>query len=179
MLGGVRRGLTRRLAGNRVLLWVCLVIAVNQLGFGIIVPVTPIYARTFGVSEAAIGLVVAIYGLGRFLFSAQLDMRAQVANLRIDALLGKPAELDTVLDLLATLTATPPSPRRRGGRYHPRWTGGDPFEWWVWDTWEGCPADLPPSLSRTTALDIAHTLDQRQTARDQRRWLQHEIVAPK
>ncbi|HXI15399.1 MAG TPA: MFS transporter [Chloroflexota bacterium] len=68
-----RRGLSRvrqRLAGNRILLWVCLVIAVNQLGFGIIVPVTPIYARTFGVSEVAIGLVVAVYGLGRFLFSA-------------------------------------------------------------------------------------------------------------
>ncbi|HZQ99199.1 MAG TPA: MFS transporter [Chloroflexota bacterium] len=59
----------RRLAGNRILMWVCVVIAVNQLGFGIIVPITPIYASTFGVSEAAIGLVVAVYGLGRFLFS--------------------------------------------------------------------------------------------------------------
>jgi multidrug resistance protein len=54
---------------NRVLTWACIVIAVNQLGFGIVVPVTPIYARTFGVSEAAVGLVVAIYGLGRFLFN--------------------------------------------------------------------------------------------------------------
>jgi multidrug resistance protein len=45
------------------------VIAVNQLGFGIVVPVTPIYARTFGVSEVAVGLVVAVYGLGRFLFN--------------------------------------------------------------------------------------------------------------
>ncbi|MGH2351296.1 MAG: MFS transporter [Chloroflexota bacterium] len=70
------RGLRRRLAGNRVLLWVCLVIAVNQLGFGIIVPVTPIYARTFGVSEAAIGVVVAVYGLGRFLFSAPVGHAA-------------------------------------------------------------------------------------------------------
>jgi MFS family permease len=72
VLGGLRS----RLAGNRVLLWVCLVIAVNQLGFGIIVPVTPIYARTFGVSEAAIGLVVAIYGLGHFLFSAPVGQAA-------------------------------------------------------------------------------------------------------
>jgi MFS family permease len=55
---------------NRVLLVICLVIMVNQLGFGIIVPVTPIYARTFGVNEGAIGLVIAVYGLGRFLFSA-------------------------------------------------------------------------------------------------------------
>jgi MFS family permease len=72
VLGGLRR----RLAENRVLLWVCLVIAVNQLGFGIIVPVTPIYARTFGVSEAAIGLVVAVYGLGRFLFSTPVGQSA-------------------------------------------------------------------------------------------------------
>jgi DHA1 family multidrug resistance protein-like MFS transporter len=68
--------LRRRLADNRILMWVCLVIAVNQLGFGIIVPVTPIYARTFGVSEAAIGLVVAVYGLGRFLFSVPVGQAA-------------------------------------------------------------------------------------------------------
>lgn len=58
-------------------MWVCLVIAVNQLGFGIIVPVTPLYVRTFGVSEAAIGLVVAIYGLGRFLFSVPVGHAAE------------------------------------------------------------------------------------------------------
>jgi DHA1 family multidrug resistance protein-like MFS transporter len=70
----VLAGLRRRLAENRILMWVCLVIAVNQLGFGIIVPVTPIYARTFGVSEAAI--VVAVYGLGRFLFSVPVGQAA-------------------------------------------------------------------------------------------------------
>jgi multidrug resistance protein len=57
------------LRSNRVLMWACIVIAVNQLGFGIVVPVTPLYARTFGVGEAAVGLVVAVYGLGRFLFN--------------------------------------------------------------------------------------------------------------
>jgi multidrug resistance protein len=72
VLGALRR----RLAENRTLTWVCLVIAVNQLGFGIIVPVTPIYARTFGVGEAAIGLVVAVYGLGRFLFSVPVGQAA-------------------------------------------------------------------------------------------------------
>ena len=61
---------------NRVLLVVCLVIMVNQLGFGIIVPVTPIYARTFGVNEGAIGLVIAVYGLGRFLFSVPVGQAA-------------------------------------------------------------------------------------------------------
>jgi multidrug resistance protein len=38
--------------------------------------VTPLYARTFGVSEAAIGLVVAVYGLGRFLFSSPVGQAA-------------------------------------------------------------------------------------------------------
>ncbi len=64
------------LASQRVLLVVCLIILVNQVGFGIIVPVTPLYARTFGVDEAAIGLVVAVYGLGRFLFSAPVGQAA-------------------------------------------------------------------------------------------------------
>lgn len=63
-------GAWRYLSGQRVLLSACLVILVNQLGFGIITPVTPLYARTFGVDEAAIGLVVAVYGLARFLVNA-------------------------------------------------------------------------------------------------------------
>ena len=63
-------------AHNPILVWMCVLIAINQLGFGIIVPVTPIYARTFGVSEAAIGLVVAVYGLGRFLFSVPVGQAA-------------------------------------------------------------------------------------------------------
>src|SRR3712207_9320577 len=54
---------------NRVLVWVCVLIAVNQLGFGSIVPVIPLYAREFGVSQSAIGLTIAIYGLARFLIN--------------------------------------------------------------------------------------------------------------
>jgi MFS transporter, DHA1 family, multidrug resistance protein len=54
---------------NRALVWVCALIAVNQLGFGSIVPVVPLYAETFGVTNAAIGLTIAIYGLARFLMN--------------------------------------------------------------------------------------------------------------
>src|SRR3712207_2559030 len=54
---------------NRVLVWVCVLIAVNQLGFGSIVPVIPLYAREFGVSQSAIGLTIAVYGLARFLIN--------------------------------------------------------------------------------------------------------------
>lgn len=45
---------------RRILGWVCLLIAVNQLGFGTIVPVVPLYAKSFGVTNAAIGLIIAI-----------------------------------------------------------------------------------------------------------------------
>lgn len=54
-------------ARNQVLIWICALIAVNQLGFGSIVPVVPLYARAFGVPLSAIGLTIAIYGLARFL----------------------------------------------------------------------------------------------------------------
>jgi DHA1 family multidrug resistance protein-like MFS transporter len=52
---------------NRILAWMCVLIAVNQLGFGGIVPVLALYARSFGVSQSAIGVAIAIYGLSRFL----------------------------------------------------------------------------------------------------------------
>jgi len=52
---------------RRILGWMCALIAVNQLGFGAIVPVVPLYAESYGVSEAAVGLTIAIYGLARFL----------------------------------------------------------------------------------------------------------------
>jgi multidrug resistance protein len=50
-----------------ILIWMCLVIATNQLGFGAVVPVVALYAEDFGVSHAAIGLTIAVYGLARFL----------------------------------------------------------------------------------------------------------------
>ena len=51
------------------LFWLCLVIGVNQLGWGIISPSLPLYADSFGVSEAAVGLTVSVYGLGRVLLA--------------------------------------------------------------------------------------------------------------
>src|SRR4051794_6130684 len=51
---------------NTTLAWVCVLIAVNQLGYGSIVPIVPLYAKTFGVSQFLIGLAVAVYGLARF-----------------------------------------------------------------------------------------------------------------
>ena len=50
-----------------VLFWMCVVIGVNQLGFGAVIPTLPLYAKSFGVSYSAIGAAIAIYGLARFL----------------------------------------------------------------------------------------------------------------
>lgn len=53
----------------RILIWMCVLVAVNQLGFGAMIPTLPLYAQSFGVPASAIGLAVASYGLARF-FSA-------------------------------------------------------------------------------------------------------------
>ena len=52
---------------NRILIWMCVLIGVNQLGFGAIVPTISLYAKSFGVSATAIGLAIAIYGLSRLI----------------------------------------------------------------------------------------------------------------
>lgn len=44
-----------------------MLVAVNQLGFGAMVPSLPLYAQSFGVTASAIGMAVAAYGLARFL----------------------------------------------------------------------------------------------------------------
>ncbi len=55
---------------RRVLLWMCVLVGINQLGFGGIVPTLPLYAQSFGVSASAVGLTIAIYGLARFAVAA-------------------------------------------------------------------------------------------------------------
>jgi MFS family permease len=51
---------------RRILLWMCVLVGINQLGFGAMVPSLALYAQSFGVPASAIGLAVAIYGLARF-----------------------------------------------------------------------------------------------------------------
>ena len=47
----------------------CVLIAINQLGFGGVLPVLPIYAESFGVSQTHIGIAVSIYGLARVIIA--------------------------------------------------------------------------------------------------------------
>jgi MFS transporter, DHA1 family, multidrug resistance protein len=51
---------------RRVLVWMCVLVAANQLGFGAMVPSLPLYAHSFGVPASLIGMAVAAYGLARF-----------------------------------------------------------------------------------------------------------------
>ena len=86
---------------RRILAWMCVLIAANQLGFGSIIPVLPLYAQSFGVSASAVGLVSIVAGLG----VAVLPWRASESADARDAF-GAAARLPgAILD-----TALAPSP---------------------------------------------------------------------
>ncbi|MEZ5856048.1 MAG: MFS transporter [Hyphomicrobiaceae bacterium] len=51
---------------RRVLIWMCVLVGINQLGFGAMIPSLPLYAQSFGVSASAIGMAIGVYGLARF-----------------------------------------------------------------------------------------------------------------
>jgi MFS family permease len=74
--------------GGRVLAWMCVLIAVNQLGFGSVVPALALYARTFGVSQSAIGLAIAVYGLARFVLALPVGKLADLLGRRSALALG-------------------------------------------------------------------------------------------
>jgi DHA1 family multidrug resistance protein-like MFS transporter len=73
---------------GRVLVWMCMLIAVNQLGFGSIVPALALYARSFGVSQSAIGLAIAVYGLARFMLALPVGQIADRLGRRSALALG-------------------------------------------------------------------------------------------
>jgi len=78
----------RREPADRILIWICVLIAVNQLGFGGIVPALALYARSFGVPQSAIGVAIGIYGLARFLIAMPAGQLADRAGRRPALALG-------------------------------------------------------------------------------------------
>ena len=62
---------------DRSFLALCALILVNQLGFGIITPVLPSYARSFGLGPEHIGLVIGIYGFARFIANVPAGQLAE------------------------------------------------------------------------------------------------------
>jgi DHA1 family tetracycline resistance protein-like MFS transporter len=51
------------------LLAIFMVAFVGMLGYGIIIPITPFYAQSFGASDFTIGLLIASYALMQFIFA--------------------------------------------------------------------------------------------------------------
>jgi len=73
---------------RRVLPWMCALVFVYELGFGSVVPVLPLYARSFGVSQAAVGLTISVYGLARFLIALPSGRLADGLGRRATLALG-------------------------------------------------------------------------------------------
>ena len=65
-----------------------MLVAVNQLGFGAVVAVLALYARSFGVGQSAIGLAIAVYGLARFLVAVPAGQLADRVGRRGTLALG-------------------------------------------------------------------------------------------
>ena len=73
---------------RRVLFWMCVLVGVNQLGFGAMIPTMPLYAQSFGVAASAIGAAVAIYGLARFVVALPAGQLADRLGRRPTIALG-------------------------------------------------------------------------------------------
>jgi DHA1 family multidrug resistance protein-like MFS transporter len=80
--------LVRSPTRDPILLWMCVLIAVNQLGFGAIVPALALYAKSFGVTQSAIGVAIAVYGLARFVVALPAGKLADRAGRRNALALG-------------------------------------------------------------------------------------------
>lgn len=85
---GHRRPLGLSGKERNILVWMCVLIAVNQLGFGAIVPVVALYADEFGVSKTAIGMTIAIYGLARFMINMPAGRLADITGRRSTLAVG-------------------------------------------------------------------------------------------
>src|SRR5215472_548729 len=90
-----RRGREDRM--RRVLVVAASVIFFDTLLYGILIPLTPVYAEHLGVSKGTIGVIFALYGIPLILFSAPLGILAD----RI----GRTPVLRGAMALLALATA--------------------------------------------------------------------------
>ena len=72
----------------KILAWACILIAVNQLGFGAIVPIVPIYAEAYGVTDFAVGVTIAVYGFARFVANVPAGRLADERGRRVTLAAG-------------------------------------------------------------------------------------------
>ena len=91
---------------DRSFLALCALILVNQMGFGIITPVLPAYARSFGLDASSVGLVIGIYGFARFLANVPAGQLAERRGRRQVLIVGT-VITSIASALIATATSLP------------------------------------------------------------------------
>ena len=98
MLRYVDARVIRPLIENQTLLILCITTMVVMMGFGIISPVLPLYAQSFGVGTAMIGLTITVFGVARLVMNLPAGFLSERYGRRL-LLYGGPAV--TVLGSLA------------------------------------------------------------------------------
>src|SRR5258708_26609841 len=61
-----------RPTASRLLVPVFLVVLIDFIGFGLIIPLLPLWAKRLGASPSGVGLVLTAYALAQFLFAPVL-----------------------------------------------------------------------------------------------------------
>ncbi|OGO46100.1 MAG: hypothetical protein A2W34_01370 [Chloroflexi bacterium RBG_16_64_32] len=90
MLGYLEARVVRPLIENQTLLILCATTMVVMMGQGIISPVLPLYAQSFGVGTAMIGLTIAVFGAARLVVNLPAGFISERYGRRV-LLFGGPA----------------------------------------------------------------------------------------
>jgi MFS family permease len=90
MLAYLEARVVRPLIENQILLVVCITTMVVMMGFGIISPVLPLYAQSFGVGTAMIGLTITVFGAARLVMNLPAGFLSERYGRRL-LLVGGPA----------------------------------------------------------------------------------------
>ena len=80
--------LLRTLRSNQALLALCCATAITMSGQGVISPILPLYAQTFGVSVALVGMAVSAFGLARLFVNLPAGLAAGVFGRRRGIIFG-------------------------------------------------------------------------------------------
>jgi MFS transporter, DHA1 family, multidrug resistance protein len=98
-----RTGIAAILSDRRVAA-VILVVFIVMAGAGLVLPVLPLFARSFGVGYGAVGLLVSAYGLARLVFDLAAGRIVDRLGERVTAVIGL-----AVIGLGSALTGLAPS----------------------------------------------------------------------
>jgi DHA1 family multidrug resistance protein-like MFS transporter len=98
-----RTGITAILSDRRVAA-VLLVVFIVMAGAGLVLPVLPLFARSFGVGYGAVGVLVSAYGLARLVFDLAAGRVVDRLGERVTAVIGL-----AVISLGSALTGMAPA----------------------------------------------------------------------